>query len=61
MPRPLNADVYERVYVHASVYVLAAARASLACLPLTVLRVMLMTNTVLIRWAVSRATSLTAQ
>lgn len=32
---------------------LAIVRASLACLPLTVLRVMLMTNTVLMRWAVS--------
>lgn len=49
---PLDTDVYERAYVHARVYVLAAARASLACVPLTVLRVMLMTNTVLMRWAV---------
>lgn len=52
-PWSLIADVYEHVYVHASVYVLAAARASLACLPLTVLRVMLMMNTVLMRRIVS--------
>lgn len=52
-PRSLYVDVYEHVYVHASVYVLTAARASLPCLPLTVLHVMLMTNTVLMRWAVS--------
>jgi len=49
----LIADVYEHIYVHASIYVLAAARASLTCLPLTVLRVMLMMNTVLMRWIVS--------
>lgn len=49
----LIADVYEHVYVHASVYMLAAARASLTCLPLTILRVMLMMNTVLMRWIVS--------
>lgn len=53
IPQSLNVDVYEHVYVHASVYVLTAARASLPCLPLTVLRVMLMMNTVLMRWAVS--------
>lgn len=32
----LDVDVYERIYDHASVYVLAIVRAGLACLPLTV-------------------------